>query len=1118
MTQPKCPKCGGESWLDVSGKYQCVKCGHYFKIEVDPLSSPFESNPIIIKEKLLEVKRLLSEDKIEEAHDLYDSVIGYITLHTISTNSEDNKMMDELQHELFEARRLLWKKMAGLEQNPITTAKYKGFCRVCRHDIKVGQRIEYVKGLGCRHIDCLPSREHNPIPVLEAEEEQYEDYWWWPKSEQNPIHIIPHGTKVHYTTVTGQSIFGTIVGGPDKQGYYEIETDEDNYWVWGGRLGKINYEQNPGLLIPILAGAVTGLASGAGFAVVSQAMKAEQNPTKVYTFDEMKKELGSKWYDWSTYFDELCIVCRKNLRSDTNPSAIRRNLCDDSKCMQEVHKIGSEGWTKLYSNRAFVKKEGTYEQNPSRYYPDEASAKQFAEEIKSKGWIILKLELTDHPRYGKKWWVEYGLPRKEPVPRKEIVPVKEPDWPFEGNPTHRIYKCSECGKKFPYTYDGKIKAERHIHAHSVYPGRADEFKCKRCGDIGDHPLDRGMCSSCIEQRNRMKYGTLSEGDNMEQNPKGNPVIAAIVNWMKQNNFVWMDKYTDRMTNCYRYKFWLMSHGKNRGLCKEDRKILLTGVNNIIQTIASDPEKYSIELPINVPYFDIAETLIIKYIQPHKSKVGDNMQQNPTEHLGPVREHLAILKNSLGVKFDDKSLVLELFELITKDLIHLEVEMNPEITLQLGEDIRSALKQIRSLSVPLAGKEQIAMDAYRIIKQASRKGVKELYGQRSIVPLIGEHMEQNPKPIKEIFERLMLKYKYIKEWMDKKWYDQADPMAREFCGLIDSLTYDEQKQFNKLYPDVHGYVVSEVIYGKFKDEEPGKESNPHTQTSVKFDPRMVKLYFCEKCERDLPSGSTHCDQCGGEANWTEMRADEIEMTRIDRERYGRRQLQLMEETGGSWDPYPYSEQNPRQLHPKFQQVREEYLDPEELELRKQIGPMQNPLKDGWYKGNYIVTHPAKKLIKLIKSGADGGEGEFEPFVPKAVAEVAERNDISFVPILKRAGFVEWIPISSTKYGREQNPHSAKFNKYMAEKHTIDAIDDIKGGVITKKEWINQLVSYYGLSKDEAKNLLKSKMKGSGRVQKNPTTSTGLYYPKKGSKEASDKMAKLRAMRGRKKKVR
>ena len=44
----KCPKCGGEGWLDVSGKYECVKCGHYFTVKDDPLSSRFnpEANPI----------------------------------------------------------------------------------------------------------------------------------------------------------------------------------------------------------------------------------------------------------------------------------------------------------------------------------------------------------------------------------------------------------------------------------------------------------------------------------------------------------------------------------------------------------------------------------------------------------------------------------------------------------------------------------------------------------------------------------------------------------------------------------------------------------------------------------------------------------------------------------------------------------------------------------------------------------------------------------------------------------------------------------------------------------------------------------------------------------------
>jgi len=44
----KCPKCGGEGWLDVSGKYVCVKCGHAFTVERDPLASRFNpaENPL----------------------------------------------------------------------------------------------------------------------------------------------------------------------------------------------------------------------------------------------------------------------------------------------------------------------------------------------------------------------------------------------------------------------------------------------------------------------------------------------------------------------------------------------------------------------------------------------------------------------------------------------------------------------------------------------------------------------------------------------------------------------------------------------------------------------------------------------------------------------------------------------------------------------------------------------------------------------------------------------------------------------------------------------------------------------------------------------------------------
>ena len=37
----KCPKCGGEGWLDVSGKHECVKCGHTFTVSIDPLASKF---------------------------------------------------------------------------------------------------------------------------------------------------------------------------------------------------------------------------------------------------------------------------------------------------------------------------------------------------------------------------------------------------------------------------------------------------------------------------------------------------------------------------------------------------------------------------------------------------------------------------------------------------------------------------------------------------------------------------------------------------------------------------------------------------------------------------------------------------------------------------------------------------------------------------------------------------------------------------------------------------------------------------------------------------------------------------------------------------------------------
>lgn len=46
--QPKCPKCGGGGWLDISGKYVCHKCGNLFAVERDLYSSRFNcaENPL----------------------------------------------------------------------------------------------------------------------------------------------------------------------------------------------------------------------------------------------------------------------------------------------------------------------------------------------------------------------------------------------------------------------------------------------------------------------------------------------------------------------------------------------------------------------------------------------------------------------------------------------------------------------------------------------------------------------------------------------------------------------------------------------------------------------------------------------------------------------------------------------------------------------------------------------------------------------------------------------------------------------------------------------------------------------------------------------------------------
>jgi len=51
-----------------------------------------------------------------------------------------------------------------------------------------------------------------------------------------------------------------------------------------------------------------------------------------------------------------------------------------------------------------------YESNMNRYYESKEQAEKFIEEMKAKGFYIQHFELTDHPLYGHKWWVEYRLP------------------------------------------------------------------------------------------------------------------------------------------------------------------------------------------------------------------------------------------------------------------------------------------------------------------------------------------------------------------------------------------------------------------------------------------------------------------------------------------------------------------------------------------------------------------------------------------------------------------------------------------------------------------------------------------------------------------------------------
>lgn len=61
-----------------------------------------------------------------------------------------------------------------------------------------------------------------------------------------------------------------------------------------------------------------------------------------------------------------------------------------------------------------------------------------------------------------------------------------------------------------------------------------------------------------------------------------------------------------------------------------------------------------------------------------------------------------------------------------------------------------------------------------------------------------------------------------------------------------------------------------------------------------------------------------------------------------------------------------------------------------------------------KSTYVDTDPDPELVKLLKQGADGGKGEFDPFIPKKLARSSTKFDTTWEPVLRSdKKTVEWV---------------------------------------------------------------------------------------------------------------
>lgn len=58
---------------------------------------------------------------------------------------------------------------------------------------------------------------------------------------------------------------------------------------------------------------------------------------------------------------------------------------------------------------------------------------------------------------------------------------------------------------------------------------------------------------------------------------------------------------------------------------------------------------------------------------------------------------------------------------------------------------------------------------------------------------------------------------------------------------------------------------------------------------------------------------------------------------------------------------------------------------------------------------MATKAKAALVALIKSGADGGHGEFEKFLPKRLSALVQKHDHTYMPTLTKSGAVVWVRV-------------------------------------------------------------------------------------------------------------